>query len=184
MGTCLSCLCQQCGIMSGQLNTYSIKPHDQQPAIMATNSETILDSRNLDSRNLEPWEVAFFNGGAIMDEIPVSNRDIHDQVVFRDPVSETQPENGMRRKTLDANRYATKKTIAQGMLDVALLTANASQLKYVLQLGVDKHPFYHLMLGLIIVSIVLQGIVACLSLSLNLLRDCRLDREDHRISAL
>ena len=30
-----------------------------------------------------------------MDEIPVSNRDIHDQVVFRDPVSETQPENGM-----------------------------------------------------------------------------------------
>ena len=34
---------------------------------------------------------------------------------------------------LDANRYATKKTIAQGMLDVALLTANASQLKYILQ---------------------------------------------------
>merc|ERR1719219_452869 len=69
-----------------------------------------------------------------------------------------------RRKALDANRYATKKTIAQGMLDVALLTANASQLKYVLQLGVDKHPFYHLMLGLIIVSIVLQVIVGILFL--------------------
>ena len=38
-------------------------------------------------------------------------------------------------KRLDANRYATKKTIAQGMLDVALLTANASQLKYILQVG-------------------------------------------------
>ncbi|KZS09722.1 Ninjurin C-like protein [Daphnia magna] len=37
-------------------------------------------------------------------------------------------------KTLDAKKYATKKTIAQGMLDIALLTANASQLKYVLQL--------------------------------------------------
>ncbi|XP_024945080.1 uncharacterized protein LOC107272049 isoform X5 [Cephus cinctus] len=37
-------------------------------------------------------------------------------------------------KSLDANRYATKKTIAQGMLDIALLTANASQLKYILQL--------------------------------------------------
>ena len=60
---------------------------------------------------------------------------------------------------MDANRYATKKTIAQGMLDVALLTANASQLKYVLQLGEDVHPFYHLMLALIIVSIVLQVLI-------------------------
>ena len=57
---------------------------------------------------------------------------------------------------MDANRYATKKTIAQGMLDVALLTANASQLKYVLQVGEDNHPFYHLMLALIILSIILQ----------------------------
>merc|ERR1719150_306325 len=69
-----------------------------------------------------------------------------------------------RRKALDANRYATKKTIAQGMLDVALLTANASQLKYVLQLGENVHPFYHLMLALIIVSIVLQVIVGILFL--------------------
>lgn len=36
-------------------------------------------------------------------------------------------------KSIDVNRYATKKTIAQGMLDIALLTANASQLKYILQ---------------------------------------------------
>ena len=41
----------------------------------------------------------------------------------------------MQGKTLDANRYATKKTVSQGMLDVALLTANASQLKYVLQVS-------------------------------------------------
>merc|ERR1712077_95680 len=61
-----------------------------------------------------------------------------------------------RKRGLDVNRYATKKTIAQGMLDVALLTANASQLKYVLQLGEDRHDFYHLMLALIILSIVLQ----------------------------
>ena len=60
-----------------------------------------------------------------------------------------------RRPGLDANRYATKKTIAQGMLDVALLTANASQLKYVLQLG-DSHPFYELMISLIVISIILQ----------------------------
>lgn len=56
---------------------------------------------------------------------------------------------------MDANRYATKKTIAQGMLDIALLTANASQLKYILQVG-EKHEFYALMLTLISISIILQ----------------------------
>merc|ERR1712241_1185201 len=75
---------------------------------------------------------------------------------------DTSPPQGNRDqpKALDANRYATKKTIAQGMLDVALLTANASQLKYVLQVGETVHPFYHLMLALIIVSIVLQVLTA------------------------
>ncbi|XP_073975934.1 ninjurin C isoform X4 [Rhodnius prolixus] len=66
-------------------------------------------------------------------------------------------------KPLDANRYATKKTIAQGMLDIALLTANASQLKYILQVG-DKHEFYSLMLGLITTSIILQMCVGILFL--------------------
>ncbi|XP_023710257.1 ninjurin-2 isoform X1 [Cryptotermes secundus] len=66
------------------------------------------------------------------------------------------PEMGGRGKTLDANSYATKKTIAQGMLDIALLTANASQLKYVLQLG-HQHEFYTLMVWLISISIVLQA---------------------------
>ncbi|CAB4064478.1 unnamed protein product [Lepeophtheirus salmonis] len=67
-------------------------------------------------------------------------------------------------KPLDANRYATKKTIAQGMLDIALLTANASQLKYVLQVGEENHPFYYLMISLISISIILQGIVGVLFL--------------------
>uniref|UniRef100_A0A182JKU3 Ninjurin-2 n=1 Tax=Anopheles atroparvus TaxID=41427 RepID=A0A182JKU3_ANOAO len=64
-------------------------------------------------------------------------------------------------KSMDANRYATKKTIAQGMLDIALLTANASQLKYILQVG-DKHEFYGLMLTLISISIILQMLVGIL----------------------
>lgn len=58
-------------------------------------------------------------------------------------------------KSMDANRYATKKTIAQGMLDIALLTANASQLKYILQVG-ERHEFYTLMLIMISVSIIMQ----------------------------
>ena len=39
---------------------------------------------------------------------------------------------------MNANQYATKKTIAQGMLDIALLTANASQLKYVLEVSPNQ----------------------------------------------
>merc|ERR1712168_542860 len=65
--------------------------------------------------------------------------------------------NRMEGTRLDANRYATKKTISQGMLDIALLTANASQLKYILQVG-EKHEFYTVMLVLIISSIVLQAL--------------------------
>ncbi|GAB0094955.1 Ninjurin [Sergentomyia squamirostris] len=79
--------------------------------------------------------------------------------------------NGML-KSMDANRYATKKTIAQGMLDIALLTANASQLKYILQVG-EKHEFYTLMLTLISISICLQMIVGILFIvigSLNINR--------------
>merc|ERR1712008_593754 len=79
-----------------------------------------------------------------------------DKQRISDMETEVDNNNPQRKRGLDVNRYATKKTIAQGMLDVALLTANASQLKYVLQLGEERHEFYHLMLALIILSIVLQ----------------------------
>lgn len=72
----------------------------------------------------------------------------------------------MQFKGIDANRYATKKTIAQGMLDIALLTSNASQLKYILQAG-DKHEFYHFMLVLVSVSICLQIAQGALSVFLG-----------------
>ena len=39
---------------------------------------------DLTGRQVESWEVAYFNGAAILDEIPVSNRDQTDQVVFRE----------------------------------------------------------------------------------------------------
>ncbi|KAL5276460.1 hypothetical protein ACFFRR_001968 [Megaselia abdita] len=85
-------------------------------------------------------------------------------------------------KAMDANRYATKKTIAQGMLDIALLTANASQLKYILQIG-ERHEFYRLILTLISLSIILQVVSGILSLSLSLMRDCRLHLKEYQMSA-
>ena len=36
---------------------------------------------------------------------------------------------------MNANQYATKKTIAHGMLDIALLTANAWQLSFFVQVN-------------------------------------------------
>ena len=58
------------------------------------------------------------------------------------------------------------------MLDVALLTANASQLKYVLTAG-DRHPFYDLMLSLIIISIILQVrfslLIKCVCMLVNVI---------------
>lgn len=65
------------------------------------------------------------------------------------------------------NHYATKKTLAQGMLDLALLTANVSQLKYLLDVG-DIHPYFHLLFPLIIISICLQVSFSVVPLSLSL----------------
>merc|ERR1712079_996164 len=71
---------------------------------------------------------------------------------------------------LNTNRYATKKTIAQGMLDIALLSTNAAQLKYILTVG-EEHEYYLPMLILIVASIVLQvlnGLTQVLMGPLNL----------------
>lgn len=56
---------------------------------------------------------------------------------------------------LNVNSYASKKTLAQGMLDLALLASNAAQLKYILTIG-DSHQFYVLLLTLVLTSICLQ----------------------------
>ncbi|XP_062861489.1 ninjurin-2 isoform X2 [Trichomycterus rosablanca] len=53
------------------------------------------------------------------------------------------------------NRYATKKTAAESMLDVALLMANASQLKAVLEQGPD-FTYYITVIVLIAVSLLFQ----------------------------
>ncbi|XP_046400281.1 ninjurin-A-like isoform X2 [Ischnura elegans] len=59
------------------------------------------------------------------------------------------------RGGVDINVYAHKKTLAQGMMDLALLSANANQLRYVLDTGSD-HPYFYVGLVLISSSIFLQ----------------------------
>lgn len=57
------------------------------------------------------------------------------------------------------NLYQHKKSMAQGMLDLALLSANANQLRYVLDSNQRNHYFY-VSLTLISISLVLQVLVA------------------------
>ncbi|CAK9832261.1 NijA [Anthophora retusa] len=55
----------------------------------------------------------------------------------------------------DVNIYQHKKTLAQGMMDLALLSANANQLRYVLQTD-GGHPYYYPSLVMIGASLFLQ----------------------------
>ncbi|XP_060766108.1 ninjurin-1 [Neoarius graeffei] len=69
-----------------------------------------------------------------------------------------------RRRTsspLNMNNYANKKSAAESMLDVALLLANASQLKAVLEEG-PSFSFYTPLIALISISLILQIIVGIL----------------------
>ncbi|GFU23212.1 ninjurin-1 [Nephila pilipes] len=65
------------------------------------------------------------------------------------------------RPGIDVNLYATKKSVAQGMMDIALLTANASQLKYILKEG-EESRFYLVNVICIGISITLQLVVGVL----------------------
>lgn len=58
----------------------------------------------------------------------------------------------------DINVYQQKKNLAQGMMDLALLSANANQLRYVLE-SYARHPYYWFSLISISVSLILQ--VSC-----------------------
>ncbi|CAK1543284.1 unnamed protein product [Leptosia nina] len=55
----------------------------------------------------------------------------------------------------DVNTYQQKKNLAQGMMDLALLSANANQLRYVLE-SASSHPYYYPSLAFIALSIILQ----------------------------
>ncbi|XP_077988503.1 ninjurin-2-like [Glandiceps talaboti] len=65
-----------------------------------------------------------------------------------------------RRKNVSINAYVMKKTATQGLFDAALLTSNATLLRMVVESGPEVIRFYHLLLGLIGTSLVLQFIIA------------------------
>ncbi|GBL96464.1 Ninjurin-1 [Araneus ventricosus] len=75
------------------------------------------------------------------------------------PIAEELQPPKKIKKPLDGNIYSTKKTVAQGMMDIALLTANASQLKLLLKYNQDKSAIFFIHIACICVSLALQIVV-------------------------
>ncbi|XP_038225463.1 ninjurin-2 [Dermochelys coriacea] len=74
-----------------------------------------------------------------------------------------QVENpGSRRDNpININHYATKKSVAESMLDVALFMANVTQLKAVLEQGVS-FQYYATLISLISLSLFFQVVIGIL----------------------
>lgn len=53
------------------------------------------------------------------------------------------------------NMYASKKSVAEGMMDIALLTANANQLRFLITYNTLSKTFY-VSVALIVISLVIQ----------------------------
>uniref|UniRef100_A0A8D0H0R9 Ninjurin 2 n=1 Tax=Sphenodon punctatus TaxID=8508 RepID=A0A8D0H0R9_SPHPU len=71
---------------------------------------------------------------------------------------------------ININHYATKKSVAESMLDMALFMANATQLKAVLEQG-PSFQYYATLASLISISLLLQiaiGILLIIIARLNL----------------
>ncbi|XP_035784470.1 uncharacterized protein LOC118462678 isoform X1 [Anopheles albimanus] len=66
----------------------------------------------------------------------------------------------------ELSSFVQKKSFAQNMMDIALLSANTNQLRYVMDLG-EKHPYYGTSLSLIILSLFMQVVVGLAMLYCN-----------------
>jgi len=86
-------------------------------------------------------------------------------------------------KKFDNNKFHSRKTIAKGLLDVALLSNNVSNLKQLLKhQGTEKaHPFFEYVVGGLLFSICLQVVIAFILL---LVGNKDIDREEDQDSAM
>ncbi|KAK9888818.1 hypothetical protein WA026_001041 [Henosepilachna vigintioctopunctata] len=69
--------------------------------------------------------------------------------------------SGILEEIPDINVYQHKKTLAQGMMDLALFSANANQLRYVLD-SYERHPYYYPSVIFISLSLLLQVAIGVL----------------------
>ncbi|XP_023205568.1 ninjurin-2-like isoform X2 [Xiphophorus maculatus] len=103
-------------------------------------------------------------------------RDI-DLASMRSTMPASGPLQGVSTPTLNMNLYATKKTAAEGMLDIALFLANITHMKTVIEQGAG-YRYYAAVLTLISFSLALQIVAGVLIIiiarfELTLLPSCR-----------
>ncbi|XP_073448424.1 ninjurin-1 [Aquarana catesbeiana] len=121
--------------------------------------------------------------GTLREEVAMNG--IGENARLRD--DEGIPEQG--RQNLNINHYANKKSAAESMLDVALLMANASQLKAVMEEG-PSFAYYVPLIVLISISFIFQIIVGILLIFIvkydlnNPARHALLDKLENSATAL
>ncbi|KAF7395470.1 hypothetical protein HZH68_009520 [Vespula germanica] len=98
------------------------------------------------------------------DKVELNNKGLHDNandvekiVTSKDIVVsvDTTDKRSQAYNTRAVNTFAAKKTVAQGMMDVALITANANQLRYLIEYQRNSPTFYVILI-LIVISLLLQ----------------------------
>ncbi|XP_008398998.2 ninjurin-2 isoform X2 [Poecilia reticulata] len=87
-------------------------------------------------------------------------RDI-DLASMRSTMPASGPLQGLSTPNLNMNLYATKKTAAEGMLDIALFLANITHMKTVIEQGAG-YRYYAAVLTLISFSLALQIVAGVL----------------------
>ena len=71
---------------------------------------------------------------------------------------------GGRRSSFDTNTYTIRKTITNGLLNVALITTNSKQLRATIDKGPEDNGFYGTILAFAILSITLQATMGILGI--------------------
>lgn len=114
--------------------------------------------------------------------IGFSNADIDNGLLPKRPfspsnfgISDLLPSqsNFLAQPTPDVNLYQHKKTVAQGMMDLALLSANANQMRYVLQTD-GQHSYFYPALIMIGMSLFLQ-----IAVGIGLIWNSRYNVKEH-----
>ena len=79
-------------------------------------------------------------------------------------LDKTQRKTAKPAKTFDANQYAMHKSMSGGLLNIAVLTSNASHLKLLVAKGLHLDPLDYVTFTLIIVSMLMQTAGAILGI--------------------
>lgn len=102
------------------------------------------------------------------DDEPLAGRKKDEQKIESIELAEKKSDETPRdrMKSGEVESFIQKKNLAQGMMDLALVSANCNQLRYVLDMS-SIHPYFFTSLALILSSLILQVVVGVVLLYSN-----------------